>query len=109
MNSKNDIFKNIKFILSHTSHPGNIGSSARAIKTMGFSQLSLINPERFPHADADAGTTGPSTAARRTATAHATADVFRRATADTGELEVSIYRHGLEGILFGRQTRKRDS
>ncbi len=54
MNSKNDIFKNIKFVLSHTSHPGNIGSSARAIKTMGFAQLSLINPEKFPHEDADA-------------------------------------------------------
>ena len=58
MNSKNDIFKNIKFVLSHTSHPGNIGSSARAIKTMGFAQLSLINPERFPHEDADALASG---------------------------------------------------
>ena len=58
MNSKNEIFKNIKFVLSHTSHPGNIGSSARAIKTMGFAQLSLINPEKFPHEDANALASG---------------------------------------------------
>lgn len=58
MNSKNNIFKNIKFVLSHTSHPGNIGSSARAIKTMGFAQLALINPEKFPDANADALASG---------------------------------------------------
>lgn len=33
------------WILSHTTHPGNVGSAARAIKTMGFSQLILVNPK----------------------------------------------------------------
>jgi tRNA/rRNA methyltransferase len=33
-----------RFVLVETSHPGNIGAAARAIKTMGFSQLVLVNP-----------------------------------------------------------------
>lgn len=44
--------KNIEFVLVNTFHPGNIGSAARAIKTMGFDNLSLINPRQFPHPDA---------------------------------------------------------
>ena len=34
------------------SHPGNIGAAARAIKNMGFTNLSLINPKDFPNDDA---------------------------------------------------------
>jgi tRNA (cytidine32/uridine32-2'-O)-methyltransferase len=40
--------KNIRVVLVETSHPGNIGSSARAMKTMGFTQLYLVNPKSFP-------------------------------------------------------------
>tara|TARA_B110000090_G_scaffold26749_1_gene27325 strand:+ start:116 stop:859 length:744 start_codon:yes stop_codon:yes gene_type:complete len=43
-----------KIVLCRTSHPGNIGSTARAIKTMGFEHLTLVNPKQFPHPDADA-------------------------------------------------------
>ncbi len=35
----------LRWILVETSHPGNIGSAARALKTMGFSDLRLINPK----------------------------------------------------------------
>jgi len=42
----------VRFVLSHTSHPGNIGSAARAIRTMGFDRLGLVAPEAFPHGDA---------------------------------------------------------
>ena len=42
----------VRFVLSHTSHPGNIGSAARAIRTMGFDRLTLVAPEAFPHGDA---------------------------------------------------------
>lgn len=35
---------NIRFVLIGTTEPGNIGSSARAIKTMGFSRLVLVSP-----------------------------------------------------------------
>ena len=44
---------NVRVILSHTSHPGNIGSAARAMKTMGLEHLYLINPVRFPDKQAD--------------------------------------------------------
>lgn len=36
--------KRIRFILVEPSHPGNIGSAARAIKTMGFTDLRVVNP-----------------------------------------------------------------
>ncbi|MEK6233669.1 MAG: RNA methyltransferase [Planctomycetales bacterium] len=35
---------NVRFVLVRTKYPGNIGSAARAIKTMGFSQLVLVKP-----------------------------------------------------------------
>lgn len=38
--------------MSHTSHPGNIGSAARAMKTMGLSRLYLVKPKHFPSAEA---------------------------------------------------------
>ncbi|MHA7841353.1 MAG: tRNA (cytosine(32)/uridine(32)-2'-O)-methyltransferase TrmJ [Gammaproteobacteria bacterium] len=38
----------IRIILVNTSHPGNIGSAARAMKTMGLSTLYLLNPKIFP-------------------------------------------------------------
>ncbi len=53
---KNDLnpLSNIRIVLNRTSHPGNIGSAARAMKTMGLTRLYLVEPQRFPHADADA-------------------------------------------------------
>jgi len=44
----------IRIVLVGTQHPGNIGSAARAIKTMGLSRLALVAPERFPDREADA-------------------------------------------------------
>lgn len=46
------LFKRLRFVLVQTSRAGNIGSVARAMKTMGFSDLVLVNP-RFPDALAD--------------------------------------------------------
>ena len=48
----------IKFILFEPSHPGNVGASARAIKTMGFDKLCLINPIEHPHSEARARSSG---------------------------------------------------
>lgn len=48
----------IRVVLSHPSHPGNIGAAARAMKTMGLSHLVLVNPRRFPDAQADAMAAG---------------------------------------------------
>ena len=44
----------INIVLVETSHPGNIGSVARAMKTMGLSSLSLVNPRKFPSGEANA-------------------------------------------------------
>lgn len=38
----------IRIVLVATSHPGNIGSTARAMKTMGLKSLYLVNPKSFP-------------------------------------------------------------
>jgi tRNA/rRNA methyltransferase len=35
----------LRWVLVETSHPGNVGSAARALKTMGFSDLRLMNPK----------------------------------------------------------------
>lgn len=41
----------VRIVLVGTQHPGNIGSAARAMKTMGLSRLVLVAPERAPDAD----------------------------------------------------------
>ena len=52
VSERGEISGRLRFVLARTSHPGNIGSSARAIRTMGFQRLSLVAPEQFPHMDA---------------------------------------------------------
>ncbi|MBN2606069.1 MAG: RNA methyltransferase [Thiotrichales bacterium] len=48
----------IKIVLIETSHPGNIGAVARAMKNMGLSQLVLVNPKEFPSQVASARASG---------------------------------------------------
>ena len=48
----------VRVVLTQTSHPGNIGAAARAMKTMGLSKLVLVRPKYFPDAQADAMATG---------------------------------------------------
>ena len=50
----NPINQFVQIVLVETSHPGNIGSVARAMKNMGLAKLSLINPKKFPHQEATA-------------------------------------------------------
>ena len=40
--------KRFRVVLCRPMHPGNIGAAARAMKTMGLSDLRLVNPERWP-------------------------------------------------------------
>lgn len=42
----------VRIVLVGISHPGNIGSAARAMKTMGLDELALVAPERFPATEA---------------------------------------------------------
>ncbi|HEX7081400.1 MAG TPA: RNA methyltransferase [Gammaproteobacteria bacterium] len=48
----------VRIVLVETSHPGNIGASARAMKTMGLTDLALVRPKTFPSEEADARASG---------------------------------------------------
>ena len=48
----------IRIVLCTTTHPGNIGAAARAIKTMGLSRLVLVTPRLFPDHQATAMASG---------------------------------------------------
>lgn len=48
----------IRIVLVGTTHPGNIGAVARAIKNMGLSELALVRPRYFPHDEASVRASG---------------------------------------------------
>lgn len=48
MNESANLFPGISIVLVETSHPGNIGAAARAMKNMGLTNLVLVNPKEFP-------------------------------------------------------------
>jgi tRNA/rRNA methyltransferase len=50
--NRQEAFKNIRIVLCGTTHPGNIGASARAMKTMGLARLYLVAPQRYPDPEA---------------------------------------------------------
>jgi tRNA (cytidine32/uridine32-2'-O)-methyltransferase len=52
------LLQNIRVVLVNTSHPGNIGGAARAMKNMGLSRLVLVDPLDFPSGEAVARASG---------------------------------------------------
>lgn len=48
------VLANVRIVLCRPTHPGNIGAVARAMKTMGLAQLTLVAPKRFPAPEAAA-------------------------------------------------------
>lgn len=52
------MLQKIRVVLVNTSHPGNIGGAARAMKNMGLSRLVLVEPLVFPSHEADARASG---------------------------------------------------
>jgi len=46
------LLANVRIVLVAPTHPGNIGAAARAMRTMGLSDLRLVRPRRFPSAEA---------------------------------------------------------
>jgi tRNA/rRNA methyltransferase len=58
MAATSEALDRIRIVLCQTSHPGNIGATARAMKTMGISTLYLVNPKKFPHPEATAMSSG---------------------------------------------------
>lgn len=81
---------NIRIVMINTSDSGNIGAAARAIKTMGFSRLYLVEPQDYPSGKA-------------TARASGAADVLHKAVV-TGTLD-----EALEGshLVVGTSARMR--
>lgn len=55
---KLDALQEVRIVLVGTTHPGNIGATARAMKNMGLSELRLVQPKLFPHAEASARASG---------------------------------------------------
>ena len=76
MSTKSNLLKQFRIVLCETSHSGNIGSVARAMKTMGFSDLYLVNPKDFPSKHAQALACGAE-------------DILKKATVVTS-LEVAL-------------------
>lgn len=54
----NPLNENVRIVLVGTTHPGNIGATARAMKTMSQNNLYLVNPKIYPSAEATARATG---------------------------------------------------
>lgn len=74
------MLENIRIVLVNTSHTGNIGSVARAMKTMGLQQLTLVDPVQAPDSHASALAAG-ATDILANAT---TVDTLGEAIADCG-------------------------
>ncbi|GLS26137.1 tRNA (cytosine(32)/uridine(32)-2'-O)-methyltransferase TrmJ [Marinibactrum halimedae] len=51
-NNDPEQFHRVRIVLVNTTHPGNIGAAARAMKNMGLSQLYLVAPKQFPAEEA---------------------------------------------------------
>jgi tRNA (cytidine32/uridine32-2'-O)-methyltransferase len=58
MTANIELTRRFRFVLVRTSHPGNIGSAARAMRTMGFARMELVAPHRFPDREASAMAAG---------------------------------------------------
>ncbi len=112
----------IRFILIETSHPGNIGGAARAMKCMEFLNLDLVAPKLFPHEDALSRAAGAEDVLDRarvfTDTKHAVSDCIfvvgttARERSIQWPLEyprqaarkiVAQARNGPVAVLFGRE------
>jgi TrmH family RNA methyltransferase len=81
----------IRIVLVETSHPGNIGAAARAMKNMALEQLVLVRPRQFPHPDATARASGAD-------------DVLSRARV-VPDLAAAV---GDCGLVFATTARERD-
>ena len=58
VDENNKILSNIRIVLVETSHPGNIGATARAMKNMGLFNLALVKPKIFPSSEATSRASG---------------------------------------------------
>src|SRR3954452_2794081 len=78
----------IRIVLVEPSHPGNIGAVARAMKNMALSDLVLVRPKAFPHAEATARASGADDLLSRARVVESVAD----AVADCGYVAATTSR-----------------
>ncbi len=108
----------------HTSHPGNIGAAARAMKVMGISDLCLVNPKSFPDDQAYAMSANATDILENTTVVTTLAEAIRNCRLvvgssarherslswdiqDSRECGVNIARHAKNAkvaLLFGRES-----
>ena len=120
-----NLFPGVRVVLVETSHPGNIGASARAMKNMGLTELVLVNPQDFPNDKALYRAVSAEDVVRNARVVASVGD----AIADCGlvigtsardrripwpmlapdECGEAVNRHAVEGVrvalLFGRESR----
>ena len=82
----------LRIVLVETSHPGNIGAAARAMKTMCLTRLVLVSPVEFPHAEASARASGATDLLERAEVAANLDEALRGCTLVAG---TSARRRGL--------------
>ncbi len=112
----------IRIVLVETSHPGNIGAAARAMKTMGLGELYLVNPALYPNAEATARASGADDVLARAVVCDSLDDALRDCTLVVGssarmrtrrwpqleprafaEKAVDEGRRGRVALVFGRE------
>ena len=74
------LLSRIRVVLCRPSHPGNIGAVARAMKTMGLSNLYLVSPKQFPDPEADTRATGAVDLLQRAKITNSLADALAGST-----------------------------
>lgn len=112
----------VKIVLVNTTHPGNIGAAARAMKTMGLEQLALVSPRHFPSAECTARAAGADDILARAAVfpsvEEAVADcglvfgtsartrsiAWPEVTPETAATQIAGTAGGGAAVLFGRES-----
>ena len=82
----------IRIVLVGTTHPGNIGAVARAMKNMGLSDLTLVNPRYFPHEDATARASGATDILESALVVSSLKEALTDCVGDTAEIRHSRFR-----------------
>src|SRR5882672_1379703 len=95
----------IRVVLLRPSHPGNIGAAARAMKTMGITQLRLVRPKCFPHPEARAMASG---AADVLESARACANLEEALAGTTYSVALSARARGLSHSLLDARAAARE-
>ena len=116
------MLEQVKIVLVNTTHPGNIGAAARAMKTMGLDQLALVAPRRFPSAECTARAAGADDILARASVfpsvEEAVADcglvfgtsartrsiAWPEVTPETAATQIAGAAGGSAAVLFGRES-----